>query len=161
MAAATRYLLDRAATWGIDPGRIAVGRFSAGARTALNVAFGEKVRVAAVVSLSGYMDHDDLRRHVTQRCDGSAVLVVSAQNDLDYIVDATPGLVCHLRASGLRCEHVVVPDAGHFYPAEAVALHDPDGVTTVEGAMAVFLERALARADGTGGEPPIPVSIFS
>ncbi|MEO9147957.1 MAG: alpha/beta hydrolase fold domain-containing protein [Burkholderiaceae bacterium] len=149
MAAATRYLLDRASMWGIDPDRVAVGGFSAGARTALNVALGEKVPVAAVVSLSGYMHHEDLQRHITRQHDGPAVLVVSAQNDLEYIVEATPRLVDHLRTSGLHCEQVVVPDAGHFYGAEAVALHDRDGVTTVEEAMAAFLARALART----GEP--------
>ena len=149
MATATRFLLDRASTWGIDRNRVALGGFSAGARTALNVAFGEKVPVAAVVSLSGYMHHEDLQRHVTPQPNGSAVLVVSAQNDLEYIVAATPELVGHLRTSGLHCEQVLVPDAGHFYAAEAVALHDRDGVTTVEAAMETFLARALARA----GEP--------
>lgn len=156
MAAATRYLLDRAAVWGIDADRVALGGFSAGARTALNVAFGEKVPVAAVVSLSGYMNREDLQQHVTRQHTGPRVLVVSAQNDLDYIVDATPGLVAHLRASGLHCEQVLVPDANHFYGSQAVALHDRDGRTTVEQAIAAFLARALTRPGEPGRQPSIP-----
>lgn len=144
MAAATRYVLDQASNWGIDPNRVALGGFSAGARTALNAAFGEKLPVAAVVSLSGYMHHDDLQRHVTLQHKGPAVLVVHAQKDLDYIAQATPALVDHLKTSGLHCEQLMVPDAGHFYAANANALDDNRRVTTVEQAMADFLERALA-----------------
>lgn len=144
MATATRYVLDQASSWGIDPNRVALGGFSAGARTALNAAFGENLQVAAVVSLSGYMHPADLQRHVTQQRHGPAVLVVHAQKDLDYIAQTTPALVDHLKTSGLHCEQLMVPDAGHFYAANANALDDNQRVTTVEQAMADFLERALA-----------------
>ena len=147
MAAATRYVLDHAASWGVDPHRVTLGGFSAGARTALNAAFGEKLPVAAVVSLSGYMNDEDFQRHVRRAAKGPAVLVISAERDLDYIVEATPRLVRHLRVAGLDCDQVTVPDAGHFYPAEAAARHDSGGVTTVERAMATFLDKALAHTD--------------
>lgn len=146
MAAATRFVRRQSAPWGLDPERIAIGGFSAGARTALNAAFGEKVPVAAVVSLSGFMDELDLRRHVEPGTRGPAVLIVHAENDLDYVVQATPSLVAHLRHAGLPCEHVHVPQAGHFYKAEAPAVHDSDGITTVEQAIATFLHRALNTA---------------
>ena len=38
--------------------------------------------------------------------------------------EATPGLVAQLRAAGLHCELLDVPGAGHFYQADAVAVHD-------------------------------------
>ncbi|WP_162593002.1 alpha/beta hydrolase [Variovorax sp. PBL-E5] len=143
MAEAVRFVRSRAAEWHVDPARIALGGFSAGARTALNVAFGEKVPVAAVVALSGFMDRADLQRHLSGFDGGPAVLLVSAENDLDYIAEATPGLVAQLRAAGLHCELLDVPGAGHFYQADAVAVHDAHGATTVERAMAGFLRRTL------------------
>jgi acetyl esterase/lipase len=144
MAAATRFVRAQADAWQIDPARIAIGGFSAGARTALNVAFGEKVPVAAVLALSGYIDDEDLSRHLAG-CNGSgpAVLVVSAEHDLDYVAAAAPGMVARLKSAGLQCEHVEVPGAGHFYPAEAPARSDRRGAITVEEAMADFLARAL------------------
>lgn len=70
--------------------------------------------------------------------------MVSAENDLDYIAEATPGLVDQLRRAGLDCEAVRVPAAGHFYKADAIAVDDRKGVTTVEQAMFGFLRRTLA-----------------
>jgi acetyl esterase/lipase len=143
MAAATRFVHAQADAWRIDPARIAIGGFSAGGRTALNVAFGEKVPVAAVLALSGYIDDEDLSRHLAG-CHGTgpAVLLVSAERDLDYVAAAAPGMVARLRGAGLHCEHVEVPGAGHFYPAEAPARSDRRGAVTVEEAMADFLARA-------------------
>ena len=54
---AVRFLRTNAATYGIDPGRIAIGGSSAGAITALNVGFSSSedpsAAVGAAVSLSG------------------------------------------------------------------------------------------------------------
>jgi acetyl esterase/lipase len=149
MAAAVHFVRHHAGEWHVDPARIAVGGFSAGARTALNAAFGEKAPVAAVVSLSGFVDAEDLARHAPAGAGGPATLLVSAENDLDYIVRATPGMVQRLRLGGVTCECLHVPGAGHFYPAEAIAWGEEDAAgaarrTTVEGAMVDFLERALA-----------------
>ncbi|WP_077000111.1 alpha/beta hydrolase [Variovorax sp. KK3] len=159
MAAATRFVRRQADAWQVDPARIAIGGFSAGARTALNVAFGEQVPVAAVVALSGYVDDDDLQRHLA-RCSGQgpAVLVASAEHDLDYVAAAAPGLVARLRQAGLNCTQVRVPGAGHFYRAEAAVLRDDGGPTTVEGAMADFLHRTLAPVGSasSSGEPQWP-----
>ncbi|OUM04030.1 alpha/beta hydrolase [Variovorax sp. JS1663] len=151
MAAATRFVRRQADAWQVDPARIAIGGFSAGARTALNVAFGEQVPVAAVLALSGYMDDEDLARHLARLPGrGPAVLVVSAEHDLDYVFAAAPGMAARLRQAGLRCEQVQVPGVGHFYRGEAAARYDPDrgGPTTVEGAMDAFLRRALGPVPG-------------
>lgn len=148
MAAAVRFVQSQAEAWQVDPARIAIGGFSAGARTALNVAFGEQEPVAAVLALSGYMDDDDLARHLARRPGGPAVLVMSAEHDLDYVAAAAPGLATRLRQAGLYCERVEVPGASHFYRAEAAALHDRDGHTTVERAMDTFLRRTLGPTAG-------------
>ncbi len=54
VAASARFVLSKAADWQLDLQRVAVGGFSAGARNALNAAFGESVAVAVEISLSGY-----------------------------------------------------------------------------------------------------------
>ena len=144
MAAATRFVRRQAAAWQVDPARIAIGGFSAGARTALNVAFGEQVPVAAVLALSGYIDDEDLAGHLARRAGGGpAVLLVSAEHDLDYVAAAAPGLVARLREAGLHCDSVQVPGASHFYRAEAAARYDRHGTTTVEDAMDTFLRHVL------------------
>lgn len=45
-----------------------------------------------------------------------------------------------LRDIGVRCECVRVPDTGHFDPTDAVALHETEGPTTVEGAVMRFVD---------------------
>ena len=143
MAMAVRFVVGQAAHWQLDPDRIVLGGFSAGARTALNAAFAERARCAAVVSLSGYLDPIDLALHAPLLRTRPAVLLVRADNDLDYIVDRTPAMARALRDIGVRCECVRVPGAGHFYPADAVALHETDGPTTVEGALMRFVDAVV------------------
>jgi len=143
MAMAVRYIKTHSAHWGLDPSRLAVGGFSAGARTALNVALGEKEPVAAVLSLSGYMHESDLRRHLDAGPLFPAILLVSAEHDLDYVAAGAPAMARYITGRGLRCEHVQVPQATHFYPAQAAAIHDALGTMTVLQAMAGFLEREL------------------
>ncbi len=143
MALALRYIKAQSAEWGINPQRLAIGGFSAGARTALNVAFGEREPVAAVIALSGYMDAQDIERHLALGQSFPPLLLISAENDLDYVARHTPDMVARFRAHGLHCEHVQVNGATHFYPANAPAVHDSRGLTTVECAMVAFLEHAM------------------
>ncbi len=143
MALALRYIKAQSAQWGIDPQRMAIGGFSAGARTALNVALGEREPVAAVIALSGYMDAQDIERHTASGQSFPSLLLISADNDLDYVVNHTPDMVARFRAHGVHCEHVQVSKATHFYPANSPAVHDSRGLTTVECAMTAFLERAM------------------
>jgi len=143
MAMAVRYVKANAARWSLDPSRLAVGGFSAGARTALNVALGEKEPVAAVLSLSGYMHETDLRRHLDAGPPFPAILLISAEHDLDYVAAAAPAMARYMTSRGLHCEHVQVPRATHFYPSAAAAVHHTLGPMTVLQAMAGFLERML------------------
>lgn len=148
MAMAARYVLAQARDWHIDPAQLVLGGFSAGARTALNAAFAEGVPAAAVVALSGYMDAQDQRRHLAARQGrpAPAVLLVSAEHDLDYIAAHTPAMAQGFRAHGLVCETLRVPRVGHFYPHDAVAWHENGSATTVAEGMAAFLRRHLAAA---------------
>jgi len=143
MALAVRYIRHHAAQWSIDPTRIAAGGFSAGARTALNAAFGEQEPIAAVVALSGYMHLDDLRRHIASSRSMPRVLCIYAENDLDYVTANCPGMIRCMRSLGVHCESALVPGATHFYPADSRALHDQSGPTTVKEAMENFLIKAM------------------
>lgn len=144
MAMAVRFVKTQAQAWNIDPEKLVIGGFSAGARTALNVAFGEKEPVAAVIALSGYMDAKDIDRHLASSQNFPSLLLISAENDLDYIVTHTSDMVDRFKARGLHCEYAQVPNATHFYPADAIAIHESAGATTVEGAMATFLQQVLS-----------------
>ena len=42
-----------------------------------------------------------------------------------------------------KCKRV--PDAGRFYPAEAVARHETEGPTTVENALMRFVDAVVRR----------------
>ena len=146
MATAVTFVRANAVRFGVDPHRIALGGFSAGARTALNVAYGERVPVSAVVSLSGFIGPDDLTRHVTGEGQ-PPVLLFSGEHDLDYIAKSFAGTAAYFRAKGLLHGAHVVPTVDHFYPATSTIPLLDGKTTTVEGVMAEFFATYLARVD--------------
>lgn len=145
MRDAIAFLHAKAGEWNIDPRRVVAGGFSAGARTALNAAFGEKARVAAVISLSGYIDVRDLRAQGLTGASAPPVLLVNGSRDLDYIIRNMPDLTACMTDLGIRHEHWVVKDAGHFYPRTAAAdrCGGQPAECSVEDAMAGFLDATL------------------
>ena len=50
-----------------------------------------------------------------------------------------------LQDIGVRGKCKRVPDAGRFYPAEAVARHETEGPTTVENALMRFVDAVVRR----------------
>ena len=147
VAMAARFVLAQARSWNIDPRRLALGGFSAGARSALNAVYAEKVPAAAVFALSGYMDAEDQHRHLASH-GGPPVLLVSADGDLDYIAAHAPGMAQRFRAHGVVCETVCVRGAGHFYPHDAAGTRDDGQATTVSAAIQDFLQRHMPPGDG-------------
>ncbi|MGE0798058.1 MAG: alpha/beta hydrolase [Lautropia sp.] len=142
-ALAFGWLREHAGALGIDPGRIAIGGFSAGARSALNCGYGERVGAAALVSLSGFMASDDLARHLVPGRGLPPALLVTAGQDLDYVAAQAQPMQAALAAAGIDCEAWLVPDASHFYPAESIAQRRDGARSTVEAAIAAFLARVL------------------
>lgn len=141
MAAAVRFVRGRADEWEIDPAAIVIGGFSAGARIALGAAYGERVGVAGVVSLSGYLASDDLERCVQGAADEPPALLIHGENDLDYIVEQTPAMTRRLAAAGRGSETWKVTGATHFYPADSAAVGEDGRRAPVEQAIAAFLSR--------------------
>ena len=154
MVKAFAFVQANAARFCVDPDRIAVGGFSAGARTALAAAYGERIPVAAVVSLSGYMSRADLERHVTGTPDEPPALLVSSEFDLDYIARQADPMRAHFGSRGSLCEAWWVPRANHFYPSHSVARRTDGKTATVEEAMGVFLEHALHGRSRSGRRAP-------
>jgi acetyl esterase/lipase len=143
MAQSVAFLQANAHVLGLDAGRIAVGGFSAGARTALGCAYGERSPVAAVVSLSGFMADDDLVRLVVPGQPLPPALFITGEHDLDYIAHQAGRLHEHFGRVGVMSQAWTVPGAGHFYAADRRALDTQGRAAEVGAVVATFLDEVL------------------
>lgn len=143
MAAAARFVRDNAATWGVDPSRIGLWGWSAGARTALNAVFAEGFEARALVGCSAYADLADLQRLLPQARRDPATLLVAAQHDLPHIRDHAPGIASFLGTRLAHVEYGVVADADHFYPADAMVCLGGAAPQSLLDAMTAFLREHL------------------
>lgn len=144
MVKAFHFVQANAAKYGVDPARIALGGFSAGARTALNAAYGEHLPVAAVVSISGFMATEDLQRHVASGPGQPPAFLVTGENDLDYVAAQASIMDRHFGTAGVPHEAWLVPGGTHFYSAASAIVGGGGKRSTLEEAMAAFLHRALS-----------------
>lgn len=136
-AQAFRFVQEHADRWHVDRARIAVGGFSAGARSAWNAAYGEGVPAAAVVSLSGTMHPADLARCLRSHPAPPPILLVHGEHDLDYVCAQNPQALALCRSAGIDCVESVVAGAGHFYLSSAPTLDDAG--PSVEAVIAAFM----------------------
>jgi acetyl esterase/lipase len=148
MAQSVAFLQANAHALGLDAGRIAVGGFSAGARTALGCAYGERSPVAAVVSLSGFMADDDLVRLVVPGQALPPALFITGGHDLDYIAHQAGRLHEHFGRVGVMSQAWTVPGAGHFYAADRRALDTQGRAAEVGAVVATFLDEVLGVDQG-------------
>ena len=149
VAAACRFVHANAARFGVDPARIALGGFSAGAFASIYAAHALGAPAAAIVSLSGGMDAVDAA-HYLRDASGPPMLLLSAEHDLPGIAERSDAVARAARAAGVSAHRCLVPGAPHFYPADAalVALDDtPPPGATVEAAIAAFLDDTMGAAD--------------
>ncbi|MEI6029016.1 MAG: alpha/beta hydrolase [Betaproteobacteria bacterium] len=148
MAQSVAFLKANAHALGLDAARIAVGGFSAGARTALGCAYGERSPVAAVVSLSGFMADDDLVRLVVPGQPLPPALFITGEHDLDYIARQAGRLHEHFGRVGVMSQAWTVPGAGHFYAADRRALDAQGRDAAVGAVVAAFLDEVLGVDQG-------------
>jgi acetyl esterase/lipase len=144
--AAIGWVRAHALKLGVDPQRIAVGGFSAGARSAMHAVFARQAEVAAVVLISGYLGLDELRRHVTGGRGEPPVLALWGEHDLDYVQEQAPAFAEHARNVGVTVAAHRIPGVGHFYPASTPLAAEAGTPATVEQAIETFLESVLANA---------------
>lgn len=143
MEMAIAFVRAHAARFGINPERLGVGGFSAGARLSLMVAYAARVPVRGVVALSGFMATEDLEHYVTGAPGQPPVLLVSGENDLDNIRTAFAGIAAHFESKGLLAGAHVIAGGNHFYPGESPVRRRDGSPSTLEGEMAAFYAKVL------------------
>jgi acetyl esterase/lipase len=128
---AIRFVKAHHFDYGIDPERIVVGGFSAGGRCATYAAYGKRVGVAGVFSISGPMIPVDATAYLVGEQDLPLppLLMISGERDLDYVCTFVPEVERIFRAAGRLVERAEVPGATHFYSSES---HTRDGRTVFE-----------------------------
>lgn len=140
---AINYIREAADRFHIDPGKIALGGFSAGGVTSLNAAYGMHAPVAAVFTLSGGMGGFNILKTLTESPDNPPLLMLQGQYDLDGVILLTPVLLKHCQKINLGHELVWVPGFGHFYPAGASTLAFDGSRTSVEERIVDFLGKVM------------------
>ncbi len=85
VANAVHFIKARAGQFGVDPARVVLGGFSAGGRCAMYAAYGRRIGVAGVVSLSGPLVPADAKAYLARGGDLPPLLMISGKNDLDYV----------------------------------------------------------------------------
>ncbi len=131
MTAAARAVIARAGEFGVDPGRVVLGGWSAGARCALYAAFAEHVPCVGVLALSGLIQPEDIAAHVPPGAALPPVLVVMAEADVASMLDFAPRVVAAMHERGCAARLVNIPGRDHWYAAEAMT----DAGVTVQQAM--------------------------
>lgn len=129
VASAVQFIKANAATYGVDPERIVLGGFSAGGRCAMYAAYGRRIGVAGVVSLSGPLVPADARAFLGRGGPLPPLLMVSGERDLDYVSAYVPELERPFAEAGIPAEWVRLGGATHFYAADTRA---DDGRTVFE-----------------------------
>ena len=133
------FIIANAAAYDIDPKRIVLGGFSAGAVTSLNVAHGMNAPVAGVFMLSTAPIGLDITRTVTRN--SAPALILLGQHDLSGALSSNPGLLAHYRKIGLDLSFAWVPGFGHFYPAGAPTMGGDATLKSVEERIVEFVSR--------------------
>jgi len=140
---AFRHIRRQSAEYHIDPERIVLGGFSAGAITSLNVAHGMHEPVAGTFLLSGANVGFDILNTVTDSSNNVPILLFQGQNDLEAAFVAIPDLLQHYEDVGVPYEFAWVPAFGHFYPAGATSLSGDGSRISVEERILQFLEETV------------------
>ncbi|WP_341706781.1 hypothetical protein [Halopseudomonas sp.] len=141
MEAAVNHVRGNAVQYGVDPERLALGGFSAGAITAINTAYGRHVPVKAVVSLSGSTWGYLLQGNLPAQ--PPALLQLVGQEDLSGVIRGSGAVARVLDSVGASRQQAWVPGFGHFYPMGAVSLGDDFSKLSVEQRVVGFLREQL------------------
>lgn len=152
VAAAFRFVQDHAGRWNIDPDRIVMGGFSAGAFASLYAAYALGATAAAIVCLSGGMDPQDADYFVHGTRGQPPVLMFASEHDLPGIAERTQAFVGAGTRAGIGLRSYFVPGKPHFYDREtkvvlkSSSLGAAPEACTLEEALISFLDHALQPA---------------
>jgi acetyl esterase/lipase len=128
---AVRFVQAHHGDYGIDPGRIVLGGFSAGGRAAAYAVYGKRVGVAGVVSISAPLVPIDAAAYLTRGHERPLppLLMISGERDLDYVCAFVPEVERQFLAAGRQVEWARVPGGTHFYSSDG---QTSDGRTVFE-----------------------------
>lgn len=130
VAEAVRFVKTHHGDYGIDPGRIVLGGFSAGGRCAAYAAYGKRIGVAGVVSISAPLMPADAAAYLAGGHERlPPLLMISGERDLDYVCAFVPEVERQFRLAGRDVEWARVPGGTHFYPSDS---RTGDGRTVFE-----------------------------
>ncbi|MGL6315742.1 alpha/beta hydrolase [Vibrio sp. WXL103] len=135
------YLQNNAETLGIDPDRIALGGFSAGAITSFNVAYGMNAPVKAVMANSGMLLGFDLNPQ--NQTELPPAIIHFGQYDLDALFDVAEHSLPKYSQAGIHVDTAWVAGFGHFYPSGAITLDDNVTRAPLIERMVSFLDKSL------------------
>ncbi|MGD9894980.1 MAG: alpha/beta hydrolase [Hyphomicrobiaceae bacterium] len=124
VAASVRFIKAEAARFGVDRERMVLGGFSAGGRCAMYVAFGKRIGVRGVVSISGPLVPADCAAFLARDAEAQGLalpplLMISGENDLDYVRAFNPEIHRQFMEAERAVAWSTVPHAGHFFPAQS------------------------------------------
>lgn len=134
---AVAHVVERAATYGVDPDRIAVGGGSAGAITALLATYGTKRmphRPRAVVALWGGM----YGQETSIRAGDPPMVLVHGTADRTVPFAQSEAIAAAARRVGVEAVLVRIENGGHTLP-----LDQPFAGKTIQESTRAFLDRAL------------------
>lgn len=149
VANAFSFIQSNPTRWGVDPERIAIGGFSAGAFASFYTVYALGHRAAAIIGLSGGMDVPDAKHYLKGSRGKTPVLLFVGEHDLPSIPDRVAAVANNAADAGARIRRYVVPAKPHFYDRESpvVLLQStfPGGENckTVEEAITQFLNDTL------------------
>ncbi|MEP0190859.1 MAG: alpha/beta hydrolase fold domain-containing protein [Erythrobacter sp.] len=141
METALSFVRANAKVYNVDPERVALGGFSAGAMTAINLAYGKQADVRAVVALSGTSWGYDLNKTVSE--DAPPLLLFAGQWDLTGIRHGSAAIAKLFQSRNAPVSEAWVPGFGHFYPMEAPSLSAQFDQTSIIDRLTSFLNEEL------------------
>ena len=140
---AIRHIKNSSDNYNIDPKKIAIGGFSAGAVNSINVAYGMKEEVAAVFANSGFPVVFKMGKLMTQSSNNPPILIFMAENDLPTVSSLLPPFVQFLDTLNVDYTFNWIPGYGHFYPSGATSLSDKGDKMSIEQRTIKFLKKNL------------------
>ena len=143
LRAAIRHIKAEAKEYGVAPDKVALMGFSAGAVTAINVAYGMQEPVAAVVANSGYPSVFNMERLVKKDSKVPPALLFMAQNDYPVVEMELPPFMKLLTSMGLEYEFSWIPSHGHFYPSGVTTLGNDGSKMSLEARGLKFLRQTF------------------
>ena len=145
---AVRFIKAHHGDFGIDPERIVVGGFSAGGRCATYAAYGKRIGVAGVFSISGPLMPTDATAYLARARDLPLppLLMISGERDLDYVCTFVPEVERQFRTAGRQVSWAQVPGAAHFYSSESQTRDGRTVFQVIRDSITVWVGQQLESA---------------